>query len=440
MSSSRIVIDALLSTYPFPDFLGPIQERAEEFELAHPEYQVNIRGCYYEDLPAEVSRVTLAGQPPTIASYYSGACQQALDTVTSDGRPLFTSIAGEVAGRAEILGERVILDDLLRACQNFYTIGGEIAAVPLTLSTMLLYSNTTMLRAAGVDTIPSTWDQVTAACEALAGGPEHPITWPDDGKLFQHWVSQQGGLFLDNENGRTARATQVSLCGPEILALVDWWRRLNESGHYLYTGSFEDWLGNMKAFAEQRVALRVDSSFAINFMGGPEREVLGETVSPLPHNDRVAPVGNWMGGDALWLAADLDEATRDGALAFIMYLNSPRNAAAWHKASGSTPVTRGAVAVLEQEGWFEEHPAHRVAVDQLELTNGSPGSNTPVFPGSHGVQLAVMEAMEDVLVRGAEPVARFTRATAEAQKALDAYNATCLGAGPRDPSWLKVGT
>lgn len=438
--ASRALIDVLLSEYPFPGFLEPIRQRAAEFERAHPEYQVTIRGCYYEDLPKQVSEEALAGRPPTVASYYSGASQQAIDTVTRDGRPLFTSIAGQVGDRTEILGEPVILDDIVDACRDFYTIGGELAAVPLTLSTMLLYTNTTMLHAAGIDAVPSTWDELSAACTAvgrLADGPANAVTWPVDGKLFQQAVAQQGGLFLDNDNGRLARATAVDLTSDAVLAYVEWWRRLAERGSYVYTGKFEDWLGNGMAFAEGRVAFRVDSSFAINFLTDADAHV---AVSMLPYNDRVAPAGNWIGGDALWLADGLDPVTRDGALAFIQYLNSPHNAAAWHKASGSTPVTKGAVALLASEGWYAKHPVHRVATDQLDRTDRSPGASVPVFPGSYGIQTAIMAAMEDVLRHGAEPVARFTRAEAEAQKALDHYNATVLGTGPRDPEWLIVGT
>jgi sn-glycerol 3-phosphate transport system substrate-binding protein len=438
--ASRTLIDVLLSEYPFPGFLDPIRQRAAEFERAHPEYQITIRGCYYEDLPKQVSEEALTGRPPTVASYYSGASQQAMDTVTQDGRPLFTSIASQVGDRTEILGEPVVLDDLVDACRDFYTIGGELAAVPLTLSTMLLYTNTKTLHAAGVEALPSTWDELGAACAAVAelpGGPANAITWPIDGKLFQQAVAQQGGLFLDNGNGRLGRATTVDLTSDEVLAYVEWWRRLARRGLYVYTGKFIDWQGNGMAFAEGRVAFRVDSSFAINFLTDDDAHV---AVSMLPYNDRTAPAGNWIGGDALWLADGLDPVTRDGALAFIQYLNSPRNAAAWHKASGSTPVTKGAAALLESEGWFAEHPVHRVAIDQLERTDRSPGSAVPVFPGSHGIQTAIMAAIEDVLLRDADPVARFTRATAEAQKALDHYNATCLGDGPRDPEWLIVGT
>lgn len=442
--SPRHVIDVVLSDYPFPGFLDPVRRRAAEFERAHPEYRVDIRGCYYEELPAEVDRLAAAGTPPTLASYYSGASQQALDTVTREGRPLFTSIAREIGDRTSVLGEPVILQDLVSACQGFYTIGGEIAAVPLTLSTMLLYTNASVMRAAGVAEVPRTWAELTAACEAvarMADGPRHPVMWPDDGKMFQQAVAQQGGLFLDRENGRTACASTVDLASEEVMAYVDWWRELNERGWFLYTGQFEDWLGTIRAFSEQRVAFRVGSSFEVNHMTAAGAAAGFDMVaSPLPYNGRIAPAGNWIGGDALWLADGLDPELRDGALAFTQYLNSPHNGAEWHREVGSTPATYGAIALLEKEGWYTEHPLHRVASTQLERYDGSPGSNGPVFPGSHGIQTALMEAMEDVLVRGAEPLPRFTRATAQAQKALDDYLATCRGTGPRDPQWLKVGS
>lgn len=442
--SSKIVVDALFSDYPFPGFLTSIRKRAEEFERAHPEYHINIRGCYYEDVPAQVAREAEDGHPPTIASYYSGATQQALDTVTADGRPLFSPMTRELGDRTEVLGEPVVSDDVIDACQHFYTVGGEMVAAPLTLSTMLLYTNTTMLRAAGVPSVPRTWAEFTDACSATAaldGQARFPATWPNDGKLFQQAVAQQGGVFVDNANGRLARATSIDLNADEIMRYVEWWRRLNERGHFLYTGAFEDWPGSMAAFREQRVAFRFGSSFEVDGINEVGRAGgFDVAVSAHPHSERTDPAGNWIGGDAIWLTADLDPATRDGALAFVQYLNNQRNAAEWHKATGSTPVTRGAIEVLEQEGWYSQKPAHRVATDQLGRTDGSAGASAPIFPGSRGVQTAIMAAMAEVLVEGVDPASRFTRATAEAQKALDEYNAICLGTRPRDPSWLVVGT
>ncbi|WDZ83492.1 extracellular solute-binding protein [Micromonospora cathayae] len=441
--TDRLVIDALFSDYPFPGFLDPIRQRAAEFERAHPRYRVTVRGCGYEEIPAEVSRLALAGTPPTVATYYSGASRQARDTVTRAGTPLFTSIERAVDGRSHILGERVMLDDLTAPARGFFTYQGDLTSLPLSASTMLFYVNTTLLRAAGVWDVPRTWREVELACARVAAlrPGVRGVTWPNDGKLVQQWLSQQGAPLLDRDNGRAGRATTVNLTSEPMLALADWWAGLQRRGYFSYSGVLEDWPGNAAEFVGQRVAMRVGSSFEADFMrAAGQREGFDVAVAELPHRDGVAPVGNWIGGDSVWLADGLDPEVRDGALAFLMYLGTPENAARWRAASGSTPVVRSAIDRLEADGWFAGNPHHRVAVDQIARTDGTPGSYSPIIPGSYGVQMAVMEAMDDVLRHGVEPADRLARAEPVAQRALAEYNAIVAAAGPRDPVWLRVGT
>jgi sn-glycerol 3-phosphate transport system substrate-binding protein len=170
--------------------------------------------------------------------------------------------------------------------------------------------------------------------------------------------------------------------------------------------------------------MRVGSSFEAPYVQATAaRGGFEVAVCLLPHRDGVPPVGNWMGGDSFWLTDGLDEATRDGALAFLQYLNRPRTGAAWHQASGSIPTTGGAMAELERSGWFAQRPECRVAADQLALTDGSPGSYSPIIPGSIGVQAAIVQAMDDVVRRGSEPAERFTRAVGEAEEAIARYHA-----------------
>ncbi|MER7764552.1 extracellular solute-binding protein [Streptomyces sp. NPDC097619] len=436
-----VVIEAWLSEFPFPDFLEPIRARAREFEAAHPGYQVEIRGFSYEQLPAEIARAAAEGRAPALASYYAGASQLARDARHPDGRPLFVSVERAVAGRAEILGEPVVLDDFLPGVREYYTVDGDFATVPMTLSTMLLYANTTALRAAGVAEVPRTWQEARAACEAVvrhAGGPRPAIAWPVDGKFMQHALAQQGALLADAGNGRHGRATTLDVASPAMLAYVEWWRELHRDGLYLHTGVPEDWAGTFRALAEQEVVLRFSSSFDANYMvRAAEGAGFELAVGVLPRNGELPCAGNWIGGDSLWLADGLDERVRDGALAFTMFLNSPRAAAEWHRASGSAPATYGVISLLEEEGWFEEHPHHRATVEQLELRGGPPEAHGAVLGGFHAIQIALMEAMEDVL-GGADPRARFEKAGAEAQVLLDEYNAYALGTGPETPGCLAV--
>ena len=433
MAADIVTIDVLFSHYTFPNFLDPIKRRAAEFERAHPGYKINVGSSYFQTLPGEVATAAQQGRAPTVASYYAGAMQLAMDTVRPDGKPLFTSIEKAIGGRTRILGEPVI-DDYLPITRGFYTVGGDFISVPVTLSTMHLYTNMTLLGRAGISEIPRTWAEIDAAATALAAlddGPSHCITWANDGKFFQQALAQQAGLLTDHDNGRSGRATTIDLSSPEFMAYVMWWYRLFEQGQFLYTGKLEDWAGTFDSFTAGRVAFRLSSSFDAPYMvkGGKDAG-FDVGVSPTPRNGERTG-GNWIGGDSLWLMADLDPATQDGALAFIQYLNSPHGAADWHRSYGSVPVTTGAAALLDADGWFDEHPYHRVAIDQLADTDGTPGAQAAVLGGFAQIQQAAMHAMHDVMTSGADPVKRFATAAAEAQRFLDTYNAECVKPGPR---------
>lgn len=440
--TGKIVINALFSEYTFPNFLDPIKKRAEEFERLHPEYQINVGSFYFQNLAEEISKAAYEGRPPTMASYYSGATQLARDTLTRDGKPLYTSVEKAIAGRKEILGHPVVLDDVVAAGREFYTIDGSFRAMPLTLSTMHMYTNTTLLRAAGIREVPRTWQEIETACAAIAqleNGPSHAISWANDGKFFQQALIQQGAPLVDADNGRNGRARTVDLTSPEMLAYVMWWYRLHRDGHYLYTGKVEDWAGSAQAFADQQVVFRFSSSFDAPYMvKAAQQGGFDIHIGPTPHNGDRPYGGNWIGGDAMWLADGLDKATEDGALAFMQYLNSPYNAAEWHKVYGSAPVTYPAVELLERTGWYDEHPYHRAVTEQLETMNKEPGSHGPILGHFAQIQHAMMNALEDIMGRGHDPIERFTRAATEAQELLDLYGAVCVGPGPRAAHCLLI--
>ena len=126
----------------------------------------------------------------------------------------------------------------------------------------------------------------------------------------------------------------------------------------------------------------------------------------------------------------MDDRTRDGALAFMQYLNAPASSAAAHRTGGFLPISDASARLLAAEGWFDERPYHAVPYDQLldprRYGRGSPVSS-PAAQGARFGNFAQIEdvmaaAMDDVLVDGADPLGRFTQATADAQELLLAYN------------------
>lgn len=439
------VIDVWLGDLTFPGYMDRLHRLGAEFEKAHPEYRINIEGRDFRNLSREIAEAADAGRPPAIGEFYFAVTQAAYDMRTRDGAPLFTSVQQAIAGRTEILGEPVVVDDLLPAVREHYSRDGDLVSMPAVVTAMLVYGNQDLLRAAGVERLPTTWEELEAACEAVAAlpdGPRHAVTWSNHGLFFQQALAVQGGQLADRDNGRSGRAARLDLSSKEMLTWVEYWQRLHRNGHYLYTGKIPDWEGNLKAFADQDVALRITSSNDLNYMAqAAEHAGFEMTVGRFPGRAGEPYGGNIIAGTSLWLTAGLDEVTQDGALAFMQFLNNPRNAADRHIASSFVPVTRSSYRLLKEEGWFEANPYHRLASAQLgSYTEGEgvPPCRGALFGDFAGAQDVMTRAMGDVLLQGAGAAERFAEATREAQELLDAYERDRVDNGVRSPESLRV--
>jgi sn-glycerol 3-phosphate transport system substrate-binding protein len=410
---------------------------ASEFNEAHPEYLVEIKYLAFHEMAAEVARAAGQGDPPDIAESHFTDTRAALDTLGRDGTPWFTPIEQAIAGRTEILGEPVVLGDMVPAARDYFRYAGDLTSMPRTASTVVLYANMSILAKAGIAEPPRTWREVAAACRAvtkLSCGPAHGITWPNSYWWFLQSLAQQGGLIADRDNGRSGRAEKVCLASGEMMAYVDWWQGLHRDGYYLYTGKPVDFPGCYAAFENQQVALLLSSSVdAAHMVQRGDERGFAVKVGRMPYNDEVPLAGNMIGAHSLWLASGLSEAKQDGALAFMQHLVSPRNAAEWAKRRYRIPITRASVDVLDREGWFRRNPDLRVASDQIEASDGSPAALGPLLGGQAGIVGELTGAMHDVLAGDDEPAARFARASDRAQEMLDSYNSHCAGRPRRTP-------
>jgi sn-glycerol 3-phosphate transport system substrate-binding protein len=417
-------------TYDGEPFLAPMRRIAAAFGARHPEYEVVVDGHDHQALPARVAEAVRAGGGPHLAEFYAGTEQLARDIVTPAGRPYFTGVEQALAGRAEVLGEPVLIDDLEPAARAFFSAGGRLLSVPSALTTPLLYVNMTLLRDAGITAVPRTWEDVSAAAAATA------VTWPNHGWLFQQAVAQQNGLLADRENGHAGRSRTVDLVSAEMLAWVRWWRQLHTDGHFRAS---EHWGVAYELFAGGQVALTVSTSkLAHDFALAAAEAGFELAVAAPPHPGTTGSAGNLVSGHSLWLADIPDPAVRDGALAFTQFLINPENAAAWHRAAGFTPVTRAAADHLDRDGWYSRHPHQLVATRSLRAFRPSPATAGAMVGDLAGIQEALTAAMDDVLHHGHDPADRFARATGEAQRLLDTHNAAGAGPVPRTPARLAV--
>ena len=406
--------------------LGFTKDRAKEFNELHPEYNVVVQEFdSYNTVFEQAVLAVDSGEPPAIIHFFEAATRQALDAVDASGNPVFKSVTDAVAGRGAILGEPVVLDDVVDAARNYYTVEGSFYSQPWNTSSAIMFSNTDMLKAAGVDKIPATWGEVEAACEkvmAMDNAPKACITWPNHSWFVEQSLGQQGELLANNDNGRSGRATEVFLTSDGMIDYISWWKDMADKGYYIYTGAQRDWDGTSNAFQAQEVAMLVYSSSdttALTEAG----DANGFTVeaSFMPYNEAKGYEGNLIGGATLWLLNGLDEKTQDGALAFLQFFNNPENAAEWHKITGYIPITKSAEKLLEDEGWYEQSPNSKVASDQLAAAKDTPATRGALLGNFVSIRDVITIAIEDILVNDLDVAERMAQANEEANKLLTEY-------------------
>ena len=93
----------------------------------------------------------------------------------------------------------------------------------------------------------------------------------------------------------------------------------------------------------------------------------------LPHYGEDYPkVNSVIGGATLWVLAGKSDREYAAVAAFLKFLSDPEQQAYWHKETGYVPISKGAQALLEQEGYLDANPDQRTAYSQLAYSPPTP--------------------------------------------------------------------
>lgn len=394
---------------------------AAAFNAQFPQYNVVVEA--YENYEVLLDTAALAleqGNAPALLQYFEVATQFARDS------GFFKPVAEALNGRTELNGIPVNFDDFIQPVVNYFTLDGEFTSMPWNSSTPILYSNTAMLEAAGVETIPATWQELEAACVkimAMASAPEACITWPNHGWFFEQWMAQQNAPLANNGNGRAERATEVLLDSEAAVTIASWWQKMYNEGYYYYSGRQRDWTATEQAIQTGQVAMVITSSAdARNIIEAATGNGINLVTSRMPFNAEVGWTGNLIGGASIWLVDGLSPEVEEGALTFLLFLNNTENAASWHQATGYLPVRQSSVELLEKQGWFETNPNFYTASDQINnstVTIATSGALLGTFVETRNI---VTQAIEELMLAGGNPAERMAKAKADADALLLNYN------------------
>ncbi len=371
----------------------------------------------YDDTYNALLAAFESGGEPNIVQNFDLAAQTMFDT----GRlvPAHTLMA---PGDAE---------SYLAAPRDYYSDETGMVALAFNSSTPIVYYNADIFAEAGVDAPADDWNftDFQAACDALeAAGTEYCVTFGTVGWYFEQILANSGGLYFNENNGRTGRATEVAFNEGQGVEVFDFLTGLIANGHAPNLGN--TWSDTDSVFFAGQAAMIFDStSGARGMQDNADFEV---KTAFIPHSDSSERNGVVIGGAALWLIDSEDDAKDAAAWDFMKFMTEADQQVTWHTGTGYFPVLASLQdsPTAELATFWDENPNFVTAIRQLATTNTENADGTvnyAVLGGRAGpfpeVRRIIVEAYSSVLDEGMTPQEALDAAAEKANQALADYNA-----------------
>ena len=399
-----------------------LQKLVDAYQKQQPKVKVTLinQTGYRENLEKFKAGLT-SGDLPDLVQMEDTATQQLIDTQAT------------VPVQSCSNAEHYDMSDYLPRVLGYYTVKDVLWPMPFNVSNPVLYYDKVAFRKAGLDPEkpPTTPAEVTAYSKKIKASG-YPAGY---GLKMDPWyieqLSAKGGVpFVNNGNGRDARATKVAFDNPTGLEIFTWMNDMVSSGLAVTNSATgPSSVDNLLGVRSKKNAMTVDTSAALGtisqvFAAGESGDVeLG--VGPMP--GPTGKGGVLVGGGALYISRKSAAEKQAAAWDLAKFLTTSTNQAAWGAGTGYVPIRKSAVTSPVMKAQWAKKPGYKVAYDQLVTGVENSATAGPVIGPYQAVRDVVLAAEQEMFTQGKAPDAALQSAAANADTAIGEYNARVVG-------------
>ncbi len=389
---------------------GPITKiidgYAADFEKENPD--IKIKPVYtgtYQDTIAKTLTAVKGGEPPHLAVVLSTDMYTLID---EDAIVAYEDIANTPADQAWIKG---FFPGFMENSQT----GGKTWGIPFQRSTIVLYWNKELFKAAGLDPnkAPNNWAEMVQYGQKLtkrdANGntTQWGVSIPSSG--FPYWLFQ--GLTTPNNAILMNKAgTEVYYDKPEVVEALQYWVDLSKKYKIQPEGIIE-WGTTPKDFFERKVAMMWTTTG--NLTNVKTNAPFDFGVAMLPANTRR---GSPTGGGNFYIFKKANAEQRAAAVKFAKWMTTPERAADWGIKTGYVAVRPDAWDTKMMKDYVASFPAAAVARDQLNFAVAEISTHD-----NQRVTKALNDGLQAALTGTKTPAQAMKDAQREADRILRAY-------------------
>ena len=327
----------------------------DQFEAQNPDINVNaIYAGNYNDARVKALAALQSGSPAQLSVMFSIDIHEL--------RNLEAIVAfDDVVSTNE---EREWLNSFYPALMENGNADGKTWGVPFQRSTIVMYYNKDMFRAAGLDPEmpPTTWKEFISMGQKLTqkDGSGTVQQWgamiPSTG--YPYWMfgalTKQNSEVLMNQAG-----TETYFDKPGVVEALEYWQDLGNKHAMMPKGMIE-WGTLRQNFLDEKTAIMWHSTGNLTTVKNKASFDFG--VAKLPGNKEL---GSPTGGGNFYIFKDSTDEEKKAALKFVKFMTSAEQAAHWSKSTGYMGVGPSAYETETLKAYLKTFPPAAVARDQL---------------------------------------------------------------------------
>lgn len=318
-----------------------------------------------------------------------------------------------------------------------YSTQGVQWGVPFNVSNPVLYYSKKAFTAAGLDpnTPPQSLDQLREYAQKIvdSGAAKYGLALDSGfdsggGWYVEQWFAKAQEYYVDGDNGRTNRATQVLYDNQTGIDLLTYLQTLLKDGLAVSVGDNSGGQDDLLKLADAKepAAMTIHTSAALggslallNAGTFPNFKAEDLGIGPMPGPD--GKPGALIGGASLWPVDSGDDVKTAATWDFITFLVSAETQSEWANATGYIPVRTDALDVEPYKTTVANDPRFSVAYDQLKASPDALTSAGPVVGPLREIRAVLAQGIAKIF-GGADVASTLADAAKQADSLISNYN------------------
>ena len=310
----------------------------------------------------------------------------------------------------------------------YWKVNGVQWALPFAVSAPILYYNENAFTKAGLNpnNPPATLPEMVSDAKALkASGSGMGLVL--DPWHLETWLATANQLFVNNKNGRTARATQSAFNTKAAVSIFSQLNTLVRSGYATTNPSTgPDEFDNLLGIGSGKYGMTIETSAALGtvtqLLGSGKYANVKLGISAFPVYSSLVQGGVEPGGSGVYISNKVPALQQAASWQFISYLMNTQSQATWAAGTGYIPVRKSSAQTATVQHLWATNPGYKVAYNEINNgTNDAATSGSVIGPYAD-VRTDVLNAEISMYTQGVRPAAAVKSAAQNVNTTISNYN------------------